>query len=237
MNLRNLQSKDRRVQKLLQRQLAGPAYWWGEVTDPRCRRGKRWQLPELLDGTLLGMLAGCQSLRDVESLTEELGETGKQHVHRRLPDTTLYSLFPRLSCDELRRQLRRQVHAHVRAKSCEPEGLPCGVMSFDGKGLGALDHDAGGNAQKGVRKNGVPFWLSRVQRATLTSAASKPCVDQSVIPADSISVPSVLTVRATCHRPGEKCSTGSGRRCASTCKPLPPRSVELSPPNRAGEQT
>jgi hypothetical protein len=52
------------------------------------------------------------------------------------------------------------------------------VVSVDGKGLGALEHDADGDAQKGHRQDGSPYWLSRMLRAVLTSSAAKPCLDQ-----------------------------------------------------------
>jgi predicted transposase YbfD/YdcC len=102
----------------------------------------------------------------------------QKYVTRRVPDTTLWDLLPRLSPDELREQNRRRVRKMARAKCLLPQGLPCGVVSFDGKGLGALEHDAEGAAQKGHRNDGTPYWLSRVLRAGLTSAASVPCLDQ-----------------------------------------------------------
>lgn len=173
-----LQAKDRRVQKFLDRHLSSPAFRWDDLTDPRARRGRRWDLSEVLDAARTGMLAGCLSLRSVEALTDEMGQVGRQYVPRRLPDTTLWDLLPRLSVEELREQSRRQVRSFWRAKSLEPEGLPCGVASFDGKGLGALEHDAEGDAQKGHRQDGSPYWLSRMLRVVLTSSAAKPCLDQ-----------------------------------------------------------
>jgi len=78
-----------------------------------------------------------------------------------------------------------------RAKCLLPHSLPCGVVSFDGKGLGALEHDAEGAAQKGHRNDGSPYWLSRMLRAVLTSAASKPCLDQVPIGAKTNEVGSL----------------------------------------------
>jgi hypothetical protein len=102
-----------------------------------------------------------------------------------VPDTTLWDIFPRLDIEQLRQQSRRQVRMFWRAKSLEPEGLPCGVVSFDGKGLGALEHDADGDAQKNYRQDGSPYWLSRMMRVVLTSSAAKPCLDQIPIGAKS----------------------------------------------------
>ena len=174
-----LQSKDRRVQRFLGRHRKAPAFRWEDVTDPRGRRGRRWQLSQLLDGAFDGLLAGCPTLRDVEALTDEMGPEARRRVPRRVPDTTLYNVLGQLSAEELRGKLRRQVHTLWRAKSLRPEGVPCGVASIDGKGLGALEHDADGTAQKAHRSHdGSPYWLSRVLRAVLTSAPARPCLDQ-----------------------------------------------------------
>ncbi|MBI2896131.1 MAG: hypothetical protein HYY06_21415, partial [Deltaproteobacteria bacterium] len=95
-----------------------------------------------MNGLFVGMLAGCRTLRDVEALTDEMGDAERDRVPRRIPDTTLYELVPRLDVEQLRRKLHQQVRALWRAKSFEPQDLPCGVLSIDGKGIGALSHDA-----------------------------------------------------------------------------------------------
>lgn len=179
-----IQARDRRVQRLLTRHMKAPAFRWDDVADPRDRRGRRWRLGELLDAVLLGQLSGCETLRGVEALTEDFGPTGRQYVHRRVPDTTLWDLLPRLSTNALRAKLHQQVRAAWRAKALRPVGLPCGVVAIDGKGLGALEHDAEGTAQKAHRSHdGTPYWLSRALRAVLTSAESRPCLDQMPIAA------------------------------------------------------
>jgi hypothetical protein len=139
----------------------------------------------------------------VEDLTEEMGTMGRQYVSARVPDTTLWDLFagqrrrrPRkgaatnasgseseiihrpLHAEDFRRQLRLQVRSMWRGKCLAPRELPCGVVAIDGKGLGALEHDAEGLAQKGHRSDGSPYWLARVLRASLISAPSCPALDQ-----------------------------------------------------------
>jgi Transposase DDE domain len=176
-----LQGRDRRVQKYLDRQLCAPAYRWGDLTDPRDPRGRRWTLPQLIDAALLGQLAGCPTLRDVEAMTEEMGPCGRKYVSRRVPDSTLWELLPRLAVEEMGAKLHAQVRSAWRQKSLLPAGLPCGVVAIDGKGLGALEHDADGTAQKGHRSDGSPFWLARSLRAVLTSAQARPCIHQMQI--------------------------------------------------------
>ena len=91
-----LQPMDERVQRFLLRHFRSPVYRWEAVQDPRAARGKRWPLAVLLQAAVLGMLAACRTLRDVEALTEEMKETGRALVPRRVSDSTLYDLFPRL---------------------------------------------------------------------------------------------------------------------------------------------
>jgi hypothetical protein len=177
-----VQAPDLRVQKMLDRYLKTPAYRWDDITDPRCRRGRRWKLGELLNAAFAGLLANCPTLRDVEALTEEMGPAGRQYVSRRVPDTTLWEVLGKLDPRELRAKHQAQVRAAWRSKSLHPVGLPCGVLALDGKGLGALEHDAEGTAQKAHRAHdGTPYWLSRMLRAVLTSAQAKPCLDQMPI--------------------------------------------------------
>jgi predicted transposase YbfD/YdcC len=177
-----VQARDRRVQKFLDRHGKSPGYRWGDLTDPRARRGRRWKLTELVSALFKGMLAACPTLRAVEGMTDEMGPQGRQDVPRRVPDTTLWALIPRLSVKELRAKNHQQVRAAWRSKSLQPIGLPCGVVAIDGKGLGALEHDANGAAQKAHRAHdGTPYWLSRMLRAVLTSAEARPCLDQMPI--------------------------------------------------------
>lgn len=175
-------SANRRVERFLARHLRTPAYGWGEITDPRSERGRRWRLSEMLDGLLLGFVSGCRTLRRMEALTEDFGSVGRRYVSRRLPDTTAWELIGRLSPRELRLQHVAQVRSLWRAKKFTPVRLPCGIAAIDGKGLGALEHDAEGTAQKAHRSHdGSQYYLARHLRAVLVSAESKPCLDQMPI--------------------------------------------------------
>ena len=172
---------NRRVQRYLIRQLSSPAFGWGKVVDPRKRRGRRWKLRQLLNALLLGLVSGCPTLRDVEGLSEDMGSFGRGYVPRRVSDTTLWDLIQVLKAEELREQLIEQVKSSWRAKMLRPVGLPCGVVSIDGKGLGKLEHDAQGTAQKTHSAKGEEYFLSRSLRAVLTSAEGRPCLDQMSI--------------------------------------------------------
>ena len=178
----NLQPRDLRVHKHLERYLRAPVYQFDLITDPRDPRGQRWPLLSLLWALFYGMLAGCRTLRQVEDLTDELGPTGRRRVPRRVPDTTLADLIPHLDAEQWRQVLHRQVRTLWRGKCLRPVKLPCGVVSIDGKGMGALDHDADGTAQKAHRAHdGSCYWLGRTLRAVLTSAVARTALDQMPI--------------------------------------------------------
>jgi predicted transposase YbfD/YdcC len=172
---------NQRVQRFVGRHLKSAAYRWHEVSDPRESQGRRWKHTELLNALLLGFVSGCGSLRKTEQLTKGLGRFGRKYVSRRAPDTTLSDFIPRLSVEEVREQHIVQVKASWRKKELKPVGLPCGVATIDGKGLGALSHSAEETAQLSHREDGTPYYLSRVFRAVLTSAESRPCLDQMAI--------------------------------------------------------
>jgi hypothetical protein len=107
----------------------------GGTADPRGRRGRRWQLNTMLSTVLVGMTAGCQSLRDVERLSANLPLSARRglRLKRRLPDTTARSLLVGLLPDDRRAVIHRQVRAAHRRKQLRPDGLPCGVVSVDGR--------------------------------------------------------------------------------------------------------
>jgi len=183
-----LQARDRRVKKYLDRDLRAPVYRFDSVPDPRAAQGKRRSLPTLMLASLLGMLAGCRKLREVEDLTDELGPTGQQYLGGRIPDTTLHDLLahPRLEVDPVCQQLWAQVKLQGRLKRLKPLGLPCGTVAIDGKKVHCLSHDALADAQAVTLGSGAPaYYLLRVQRAVLTSAAGKPALDPQGIPPDT----------------------------------------------------
>lgn len=79
-----------RSSNFLPRFLHKPAWDFSRfVSDPRDPRGQRWDLNVLLEALLLGLLVNRSSLRNVESLTELVGNTLPIKFSRRLPDSTL----------------------------------------------------------------------------------------------------------------------------------------------------
>lgn len=106
---------------------------YGLIDDPRSSFST--PLHTLLTAIMVGLASGKRSLAEVERLTEQLSPTmrvvfGLMH---RVPDTTMRDLVVALDLDDLRRVIHEQTLDSLRRKQLRPDGLPCGVVSIDGK--------------------------------------------------------------------------------------------------------
>ncbi|HSW34376.1 MAG TPA: ISAs1 family transposase, partial [Steroidobacteraceae bacterium] len=155
------------------------------VEDPRAREGK-WSLAQVLRATLLGLMAGCRSLRETERLTASLSVASRRQLglQRRLPDTTARDLLCAVSLDEVRATLHRAVKEARRRKALEPDGLPMGVVALDGK-VTALPCLNQRFIQTQHPEVGLPYGLARTMTAALVSAQGRPCIDAIPIPAST----------------------------------------------------
>lgn len=156
-----------------------------EVADERDERGKRWQLGALLRAALGGMLAGAKSLAEVETLSERLSRPmrGLLGLQRRLPDTTLRNALCTVEPDRLRQPLHSLIKKAQRRQALEPEGLPFGVVSLDGKGFSIPSCDDWLAQRQTHGEDGALVGIVRTVTATLTSAAARPIIDVTPIPA------------------------------------------------------
>jgi len=152
------------------------------VSDPR-RGTTKWRLEQLLTATLVGVMAGCQSLRELEQLTELLSPAvrRKLKLRRRLPDTTLRDALCAVSLNELRGCLHRAVKAAARRKALTPVGLPFGVLALDGKTT-SVGYWDGEYVQKHEPEHGLPVGMARTVTCSLVSAAGTPCLDAIPLP-------------------------------------------------------
>ena len=103
-----------------------------EILDPRDPRGRRWALPALLSGALIGLMAGCRSLKAVEELTDELTlpVRRKLGIGRRIPDTTLRDALSMLAPDDLRPVLHRPRERRVAARRSSPTDCPSASLRW-----------------------------------------------------------------------------------------------------------
>ena len=140
------------------------------LTDPRHAKGRRWSFGHLVDVLVTGAVLQAPSLAEVEDRSAQAGP--------RVPDSTLAYTLERLDPRPLRAVLRQQVRALLRSKVLRPDSLPFGVLAIDGKTSWTGPHPGDGACQP----QGAT-WHLRWMRAVLTSARSRPCIDQDVIPA------------------------------------------------------
>ena len=155
-----------------------------EVEDPRDERGRRWSLRALLTAAVVGVAAGCKSLLHTEALTAEMSGAVRRRLGlvRRIPDTTMRTALVQVAPSQLRRSLRAQVKAAHRRKALEPDGLPFGVMTVDGKSTTSPTSD-GKYAQKQTHsEGGGSSGLVRTLTFSLVSSVAKVCMDAVPIP-------------------------------------------------------
>ena len=175
--------KTRRMAGMLSARL--PEIGLEQVADARSRRGIRWQkLKPLLAAPLVAMAAGLKSFAETEKLTMEMSRAMRRKlgVSRRIPDTTLRNTAVKLSPEEFRKALRRQMKAAHKRKALMPEGFPFGVVAIDGK-YTPIDtwDDEYSQRQSGTEKCDA-YGLVRTFNCSLVSSRSKVCIDASPIP-------------------------------------------------------
>jgi hypothetical protein len=95
------------------------------LDDPRDARGKQWPHEYMVDVLLTGAVLGCPTMKEVERKSEKMG--------LRIPDSSLARYMECVDPSRLRRVLIKQVKQMHRAKALGHEGLPCGVLTIDGK--------------------------------------------------------------------------------------------------------
>jgi len=158
-----------------------------ELPDPRSNQGKRWQLEHVLAIVLLGLMAGCKGLVELEELTSDTKGVIRRWlgIPGRLPDTTARSILCRLNPVDLMPLLYRVViAAHHRGAWTSTAELPIGIVAMDGKGT-SLPSWAGPFAQRHDPKDGIPYGVMRTVTSTLVTSRSRSCIDVSPIPAET----------------------------------------------------
>jgi hypothetical protein len=158
-----------------------------EVEDRRSSQGLRIELPLILRSALVGLMAGEQSLRGIELLTEALsGPMRKQlGLTGRMPDTTMRDALVRLHPYEVRKILWAVVEDAHQRKALEPEGFPFGVLAMDGRDTAVDCWDHQYAQQNTHEKNCLSYGLVRTISCALVSARAKPCIDAVPLPAET----------------------------------------------------
>lgn len=195
--MKKAESAKQRVQKFLAKQMKGRAKGWSycDAPDPRQERKVDHAMDAILWSMELGLTSNQPTLRDVEEMTHHLGAWAHNWIPDPISDSTLDTEARRLDPDYLLTKLVHRVRGFHRSKMLGPVGLPCGVVTVDGKNLATLNHDADGTGHKRSKKNekwhksadeeakkGKTYFLMPALRATLTSAEAMPCIYQLPLP-------------------------------------------------------
>jgi regulator of replication initiation timing len=170
-----------------------------EIDDTRDDRGKRWRLGALLRATLGAMVAGAKSLAKVEDLSARMSQPTRRllGIRKRLPDTTLRNALCTIEPDKLRSPLHALVRKAQRRKALEPDELPFGIVSLDGKGFSIPSSDDWYAQRQTPGEDASLTGIVRTVTATLTSSAAKPIIDVTPIPAHTNEM-GVLRAGARC---------------------------------------
>ncbi len=159
-----------------------------KVEDRRSRQGQRWELNTLLTYVLLGMMAGCRNLAEVESLSKKLsvGIRRRLRLPRHMPDTTLREAVVRLHPSTVREVEHRLVKAADRRKALTLlEGMPFGAASLDGK-WSSTTHWDHHYAQQRTHDDGLQsYGMVRVINSVLATSAAKVVLDTMPVPAET----------------------------------------------------
>lgn len=152
---------------------------WHHVTDQRAVSRCCWNLATVLSTVVVGLLAGCHSVAELEALTSSMSRASQVMLglHKRLSDTTVRRIVVGLVPDQLRAVLHAQIRGFHRQKALQPSGLRFGVVSMDGK-MSSLRSWDGTYAQRQGDRGMV-----RTITACLVSAPGRPCLDAYPIPA------------------------------------------------------
>lgn len=189
-----VQTKEQRVQKFLVKQMNKPGWDFSDAPDPRKEAMTDHKMQSIIWSLELGLISNQPTLRDVELVTKDLSCSARKMVPDAISDTTLDTELRRLDVRYLTEKLELQVRAMHRSKMLKPFGLPFGVVTVDGKNLATLSHNADGtghvrtkDTEKWVKGNKRAqdrddYYLMPALRATLTSAAAKPCIQQKRLP-------------------------------------------------------
>jgi hypothetical protein len=154
-----------------------------ELPDRRARRGRQWKLRTVLATVIVGLAGGCRTLRGLELHSTLLPRCVRRRIglKRRLPDTTARNVLVGMTLTALRGLIHQQVRAARRRKQLTPVGLPCGVVSVDGRGT-STPHADDHYAQRQSRDGGM-CGIVRTVTCSLVSSRARVCLDAYPIPA------------------------------------------------------
>jgi hypothetical protein len=148
------------------------------MEDPRDERGRVWPLGTLARALLVGLMAGCKSLAEVEVLTRELSPAVRQRLklRGRTPDTTLRDVVIAMSPTEVGKLLRRSAQVAYRRKALGSD-FPLDLVAMDGKATAVEELDNRWAQTHRDREGLGACGLVRTISCVLTSSPTRPVLE------------------------------------------------------------
>jgi len=188
--LRTKQKKRRlrRTVGWLARYVSDELLEWASAADGRDPRGQTRKDPKpFFKAVLLGILAGCKGLGEVEDLTKELSEPMRKllGIPDPIPDTTLRDFLVKVDPIRLQRLLCIVGYDAYRRKALRPRddlGVPFGVLSMDGKYPSIRDTEPSAYLQVHHQDGEATHGLIRTVTSCLITAVGRPILGATPIP-------------------------------------------------------
>jgi hypothetical protein len=168
----------------VQRMLTRLGLTFKSVKDPRKDRGKRHPLEALLSLLVQGLAVGKRVLRRLEDLSEDLVREGTapEGLKRGVSDSTLYKLLSELEPEGLQQPLYQSVQQGLALGLIRRDSFVEGVATFDGKAGESAPGPAPFEPCHTTKdEQGREYWYPFALRASLTSSAARPVLDQQFL--------------------------------------------------------
>lgn len=188
--LRTKQKKRRlrRTAGWIARYVSDDLLQWASAADGRNSRGQTRKDPKpFFRAVLLGILAGCKGLGEVEELTAELSEPMRRLVGipETIADTTLRDFLVKVDPIRLERVLSVVGYDAYRRRALRLRsdiGVPFGVLSMDGKYPSIRDTNPSEYLQVHHQDGEATHGLIRTVTSCLITAVGRPVLGATPIP-------------------------------------------------------
>lgn len=154
------------------------------VEDPRASRGKRHPLAAMLMLLVQALAVGRRVLRHAEALGEDMLREGTapEGLKRPVSDTTLDRLLMSVEPEGLEQEVEHLVRRGLDKGLIRNELFARGVVSFDGKAGQSTPGQAPCEPSHTTKdEQGREYWYPYALRASLTSSAAQPVLDQKLL--------------------------------------------------------
>lgn len=168
----------------VQRMLTRLGLTFKGVEDPRDSRGQRHPLGAMLTLLVQALAVGRRVLRRVEALGEDMLREGTapEGLKRPVSDTTLDRLLGDLEPGGLEPEVHQMVGQGLALGLIRHELFARGVVSFDGKAGESTPGQAPCEPCHTTKDGqGREYWYPYALRASLTSSAAQPVLDQKLL--------------------------------------------------------